>query len=268
MLSDIVTRSPVMNAVILCNGKQNPYTRNDAGYYIFSDLSPSNYEITISANNYVDLKMHVELKPNQTQQFNLDMSYSSVGNLIYNLPRFEFLFKKGKELAVGTEAVITLLNAVESLKIIQTVKKGDQVVTLNISNDKNLTPQRYIYKAVDTGELEKEEKEGKKEESDGEKEGKEITAKLFLLGYDAVLGGYILKEPTNEKLPKNGKFNVYWKLKADDHGKITVPFMERFMKDKELEFEVSFLDKIKKIKINLSDFSEDNSVIQKKIDLL
>ena len=48
LLKDVYSKYPVISAVILCNGKQNPYTRKNDGYYVFSNLNPGNYDIEIS----------------------------------------------------------------------------------------------------------------------------------------------------------------------------------------------------------------------------
>ena len=53
MAIDIFKKQPIHDAVILCNGRQNPYIKKDDGYYIFCDLQPDLYNIEIFSPGYV-----------------------------------------------------------------------------------------------------------------------------------------------------------------------------------------------------------------------
>lgn len=97
LLKDVYSRTPVTNAVILCNGKQNPYTRKDSGHYVFSNLSPGKYDIYINCTGYNDLNLTVDLKENQTQIMDLNLSYAPNNLNISRVTRFNITCKKDGE---------------------------------------------------------------------------------------------------------------------------------------------------------------------------
>ena len=88
MLKDIYSKTPVTNAVILCDGKQNPYTRKDDGYYVFSDLYPKEYDISIRCKGYAPLDFPVKLRENETLVIHKNMSYSADNENLRNVTRF------------------------------------------------------------------------------------------------------------------------------------------------------------------------------------
>ena len=62
LLRDIYSKMPVTNASILCGGKQNPYTRKKSGHYVFSNLYPGKYNISITCKVYNSLNFDVEIR--------------------------------------------------------------------------------------------------------------------------------------------------------------------------------------------------------------
>ena len=76
LLKDIYSKAPITTAEILCDGKQNPYTRKKDGYYVFSNLYPQEYLISISCVGYVPMEFKVNLRENETQVIPITMPYS------------------------------------------------------------------------------------------------------------------------------------------------------------------------------------------------
>ena len=68
LLKDVYFKYPLTDAVILCNGKQNPYTRKNDGHYVFSNLYPGKYDIEISCKGYTDINFSVDLKENEVEE--------------------------------------------------------------------------------------------------------------------------------------------------------------------------------------------------------
>jgi hypothetical protein len=236
----LFTHRPIKDALILCNGEQNPYTQNSQNSYVFSDLEPGEYNINVSCPGYVTLTINSKLRQNRTEKICLEMPYVSTNPSISIFPRFEFQFNNS-EFFKNKSARITLTNPIKTLLLIRPAKQGDKIISLNFNDDKNLFPQNYTYTV------------------------NEKTFKLFLVGYDIFSKTYILNNNLAEDMPENGEFNVYWKLQCDQYGKIVLPFMQQFMKGPELKFKIFCDKKNFKANANVDKFTEDKKVIPIKL---
>lgn len=214
LLTDIYTKLPITNAVILCNGKQNPYTRKKAGHYVFSNLYPGNYDVNIMCRGYTDINMSVTLRENETQIIVTDIPYTVDNPLLSNLTRFEITVAQDKEALKDKEVLLKLKNEIGFLKLVEPIEAESDDIKLNASMSSGLINQRYIYK------------KGRKEHE------------LFLWGYDQDKSCYILKEPVKEKINVDGTFIPYWKVKTDSKGRLVLPFLSQFMKDDIIKFEL------------------------------
>lgn len=145
MLVDILTKQPIKEAVILCNGKQNPYVTKDEGYYVFCNLYPGDYEISIYANGYVSKTFNSSLEFGESKEFILEMSFESTNDRLLNVPRIEFSVFKDNLLVKESEAKITLKTHVKTIKLIQKIKSGEQEIILNIPEDNSFILQNFIY---------------------------------------------------------------------------------------------------------------------------
>lgn len=213
LLKDIYSKMPVTTAVILCNGKQNPYTRKKEGYYVFSNLYPGDYDVSISCKGYTSLNFSVILKENETKVMDFDMSYAVDNAGLTNLTRFEIrLLENGKPL-VGTDVILKLKNEAEFLKIIEPSQAGSDEIKLNVDMLNGLMGQKYIYKF------------------------KRKEYEIFFFGYNQEKKCYILKDFLNEGLEPGGKFYPIWNLKSDYAGRVTMPLIIQFMADETIKFE-------------------------------
>lgn len=163
MLIDILTKSPIKNAVILCNGKQNPYVSKDDGYYVFCNLSPGSYKIFISASGYVNKEFDASIEFGESKKFIFFLSFQSNNSRLLNIPRIEFIVKENKQILRNRE--IKFISKIpQMIKIIQEIKKGEQEAILNVPENNFFIFQNFIYSV----------KYDKKEERDkiDNKEGK------------------------------------------------------------------------------------------------
>lgn len=214
MIKDIYSKAPINDAVILCNGKQNPYTRKKEGYYVFSNLYPGAYEVNISRRGYVDLNFTVELRENQTQIIYTNMPYSVNNENLIRMTRFEISVYENKTPLKNTDVELKLGNPAKFLKLIEKSDAGSDEVKLNIEEmNPEIIGREYSY------DLDKN------------------STNISLWGYDAEKKCYTLKEPLESELNPGGNFYPLWKLKTDNNGKITMPLIEQFMKDNILKFE-------------------------------
>ncbi|BED91635.1 MAG: hypothetical protein CfP315_0142 [Candidatus Improbicoccus pseudotrichonymphae] len=213
-LNDIGFKTSVKGAVILFNNEQKPYVLKSDGNYVFYDLEPMNYKVSVECNGYVDLEFEVNIRENEVKQVMFDMSYSTKNSSILSIPRFNFKLKQ-KELSNVMINVILMDST--NLKIIEPAPKNSEMVKLNLEDDKSLILQNYICLS------------------------KTAKTKMFLMGYDASTKSYILNEPLSEDINENFKIYTCWDLKTNSDGSIIIPYVNRFMKDMEkINFLFSF----------------------------
>lgn len=221
LLKDIYSKIPITTAVILCNGKQNPYTRKNDGYYVFSNLYPGDYNISIICKGHTNLNFSVTLQENETKVMSFDMPYTVDNPNITNLTRFEITALEHKKPVADTNMMLKLKNPAEFLKLIEPLAAGSDELKLNVDMLSGIIGQRYIYKV-------------KKKEHE-----------IFLFGYDQEKKCYILRDPLNEELEPNGKFYPVWDLKTDYMGRLIMPVISQFMGDDVIKFECVASDDFK-----------------------
>ncbi len=236
LLTDIYTKMPITNAVILCNGKQNPYTRKSSGHYVFSNLNPGEYEISIMCKGYTDINMTVTLRENETQIVVTQLPYTVDNPLLSNLTRFEITVMQGKEALKNTEVLLKLKNELTFLKLIEPIEAGSEDVMLNAGMTSGLLNQKYLYKI------------------------KRKEHELFLWGYDRDKKCYILKESVEERIDVGGKFMPFWKVKTDGRGRVVFPFLSQFMKDDVIEFELKTEDSKSSVKADVAGEQQSGKV--------
>lgn len=168
MLVDILTKQPIKEAIILCNGKQNPYVTKDAGYYVFCNLYPGDYEISIYASGYVSKTFSSSLEFGESKEFILEMSFESTNDRLLNIPRIEFLVFKDNLLVKESEVKITLKTHVKTIKLIQKIKSGEQEIILNIPEDNSFILQNFIYHLDNVQEISNSNGDEKEEKDDDE----------------------------------------------------------------------------------------------------
>lgn len=221
LLKDIYSKIPITTAVILCNGKQNPYTRKNDGYYVFSNLYPGDYNINISCKGYTDLNFSVNLQENETKVMTFDMPYTVDNPNITNLTRFEITMFENKQPLADLDVTLKLKNDSGFLKLIKPVKAGSYDIKLNVDMLSGVIGQKYIYKV------------------------KRKEHEVFLFGYDQEKKCYILKEPLSEELESDGKFHPVWNLKTDYMGRLIMPIIGQFMGDSTIKFECMAANNLK-----------------------
>lgn len=214
LLKDVFSKMPITHAVILCNGKQNPYTRKASGHYVFSNLYPGKYNISITCRGYNPINLTVELQENQTKEIILDLSYSKDNQDILNLTRFEFRCLRYRKPLGNTDMTLKLENDLKFLKIIEPIESGSDKVKTSVELITGLLGQKYIY------------------------EVNEKEYEFVFWSYDNQNKCYILKDFVEEKIEPNGKIYAVWNLKTDENGRIIMPLMDEFMKDEVIEFKI------------------------------
>lgn len=238
MLKDIYSKMPITNAVILCNGKQNPYTRKKDGYYVFSNLYPMDYEISISAKGYTDLNFNVTLRENETQVHHYDMSYSVDNENLTHLIRFEITVSHKKERLKNTEIKLVLKNEAKFMKVIEAAQAGTDELKLNLDMTPSLIGQNYIY------------------------EFKKQKIEFSIWGYDNEKKVYTLKNPLENDVEPGGKIYPFWNLKTDSLGRITMPIISQFMTESKIDFEIIVPEELSsKVSVDLASLSGSDKVI-------
>lgn len=292
MLVDILTKQPILNAEILCNGVHSPYIIKDSRYYIFYNLQPGYYDLYISAEGYVNKKFSTKIEFGESKKFIFELSFKSKNPKISNVPRMEFLLKRNKLPLKNTEVAIYLRTEIKSMKLIQKINHDDEEILLNIPENNNFILQKYIYSVPkkylalqnsvekssadkktddnkdssendaendknnsnnkDEQNIKNNENNEKEKKSDNINDDKLVTQEMLFLGYDKKYNAYILQNKIPVDIPIGGSFFPYWELKTDEYGKLTLPILPKIMLGGHLVFEI-FLDEQKKtIKLDLN----------------
>lgn len=244
LLKDIYSKSPITNAEILCNGKQNPYTRKKDGYYVFSNLYPQEYTIDISCSGYVPMEFKVNLRENETQVIPITMPYSVDNEGMRKIAHFNINIIHNKKPLVYKDAVLTLTNELDFMKLIEPTEKDSDTLKLNIEE---LVPgimgQTYIYKTDQT------------------------ETEFTISGFDSEKKCYILEDYAENQLPVGGKFYAVWHLKTDNQGRITMPYMSQFMKGETADFECCADESKGKASIKIAGKEQSTETLYAKINL-
>lgn len=216
LLKDIYSKMPVSNAVILCNGKQNPYTHKKSGHYVFSNLYPGEYQISISCKGYNNINFPVTLRENETKEIVSDLSYSVDNQEMMRTTRIEADCRHGKKKILKNTGIrLRLKNELSFMKLIEPTEQGSDVLKLNIEMITGLLGQNYVY----------------------EFEG--AMREIFFWSYDQEKKAYVLRDSQETKLEPGGKFYVIWDVKTDSKGRFIMPIMPQFMKESILKFELT-----------------------------
>lgn len=219
LLNDIYSKSPITTAMILCNGKQNPYTRKDDGHYVFSNLYPSDYIINISCIGYVPIELKINLKENETIVMPITMSYSINNNAMQKLTRFNLCIEHETQPLKNEKVILRLCNELNFLKLTEPIAAKSDAMKLNLEDfTPGILGQSYFYKVG-----------GKSYE-------------FTITSFDKEKKNYILRDFVQNEVPTDGKFYAVWHLNTDYQGRIIMPYISQFMQGQTVSFECTFND--------------------------
>ena len=171
MLVDVFRKQPIHDAVILCNGRQNPYIKKDDGYYIFCDVPPGSYKIDIFSPGYVRKSFFSTIEFGECKRFIFEMSFKSKSYIISETSRIEFSLTKNNEKLRETNFRIILKNPIVFFKLIRNARQNDNEILLNVQNNNYFLMQNYIYE-FNPNDLKKE-SDGKDDEESDESKSEE-----------------------------------------------------------------------------------------------
>ncbi len=244
LLRDIYSKSPITNAEILCDGKQNPYTRKKDGHYVFSNLYPQEYTINISCSGYVPLEFKVNLRENETQVIPITMPYSVDNEAMRKITHFSIDILHRKKPVSFENASLTLANELDFMKLIEPTATGTDTLKLNIEElIPGLMGQTYIYKT------------------------EEAETEFTIESFDQEKKCYILRDYVENELSTGGKFYAVWHVKTDRSGKITMPYMSQFMKGETVDFECLADELNGKVSIEIAGKEQSGETLYAKINL-
>lgn len=291
LIIDILRKAPIDNAVILCNGIQNPYLKKDTGYCIFCDLQPGEYNIEVFSPGFIKKEFKCTLELGECKKIIFEMSFKSDNRRLLDLPRIEFLIKdKNKnEIMTNQDAKITMKTPINFLKLVNNAKKGSMEIVLNFENTPSFIFQNYIYEFVENNNStskndkdknkdkdenkSKEDKkkdenkskdDDKKEKDDKDKKlNSKIFEELFFLGYDLKCNAYVLLNELKNDLKIGGQFYPFWNLCSDSKGKIVVPIFPKFMNKSFFDIEIKVNNVSRIVKIDTSKINSKNVILRR-----
>ena len=226
LLTDMFSKTPITDAVILCNGKQNPYVRKKDGYYVFSNLYPVKYEVSIKCKGYDDILINVEVKENETVVLKKQLNCATDNEALKNCESFEFTVFEDETLIPNKEVNIRLEEKLEFIKLTKPAEKGSNELYLNIPMSYDYMPQEYDYMF------------------------KRRAHNLYITGYDDKKKCFLLKDPLEKELEVDGLFKPVWRIKTDNQGKIALPLMEQYMKNDIINFSFRSEGKDSRVRVN------------------
>lgn len=244
LLRDIYSKSPITSAEILCNGKQNPYTRKKDGYYVFSNLYPQEYTVNISCSGYIPMKFKVNLRENETQVIPVTMPYTVDNEAMQKIMHFNISVTHNKKPVIDKDVHLVLKNELDFMKLIEPTAAQTDILKLNIEElISGLIGQTYIYKS---GSAETE---------------------ITISGFDNEKKCYILRDFAENELPAGGEFYAVWHLKTDAKGRITMPYMSQFMNSETVDFELVADDSKGKVSVEISGKEQSHETLYAEINL-
>lgn len=207
-------KTPITNALMLCNGKQLHCVRKSDGHYVFVDMQPGEYDVEIICTGYISAKMKVNLRENETQVITVDMSYSIDNPTLYDSAYFDITLNHLGKPVADEEVTVKLNNELDFLQLVEPIAPESNNVKLNVEMLPGILGQNYSYKI------------------------KKQNVDMFLNGYDTEQGCYTANETFENDINVGGKFYVFWRVKSDALGRVILPFMAQFITDNNIELEV------------------------------
>ena len=243
LLNDMYTKEPIEGAIILCDGKQIRYGRKKGGYYVFSNLYPKRYRIDIVCRGFIDLKLDINARSNETKVVLLNLPYSSDNKSLQNMKRFEMYINVDGNAWKNKNVRLKLKNELGFLKLIEKAEKKKSEISLNIGRNTSLTLQRYIYAT------------------------KETENEIYIFSHDIIKNKYMLKEPLKADLEPEGFLHPIWNLKTDKNGKVILPVFRQFMKEEKAKIEIFTNEKYGMIELDVPEEDSKEKSITVNVNL-
>ena len=243
LLNDMYTKEPIEGAIILCDGKQIRYGRKKGGYYVFSNLYPKRYRIDIVCRGFIDLKLDINARSNETKVVLLNLPYSSDNKSLQNMKRFEMYINVDGNAWKNKNVRLKLKNELGFLKLIEKAEKKKSEISLNIGRNTSLTLQRYIYAT------------------------KETENEIYIFSHDIIKNKYMLKEPLKADLEPGGFLHPIWNLKTDKNGKVILPVFRQFMKEEKAKIEIFTNEKYGMIELDVPEEDSKEKSITVNVNL-
>ncbi len=229
LLRDMYTKSLLTHAVILCNGKQNPYTRTSFGHYVFSNLSAGEYTVTIRCPGYTTLEFTVDVQENQTKSLAFNMPYSENNSAINSVTRFQITLLQDNKPFANQDVKLKCNTKSSFLELVEPAPVASLHLKLNTEELVNsILGQKYVYQVGD------------------------YEHEIFISGYDSEKKSYILEEPLKYPLEPGGGFYPMWDIRTDFQGKIIMPLISQFMQAPNIGFSCRCGDLLAKVDFDLS----------------
>lgn len=244
LLTDMYSRIPVKYASILCNGKQNPYTKKESGHYVFSNLYPGKYRIDIICKGFADVRMDLDVRANETRTIIMNLPYASDNDLVSKLSRLEMSVSVDGVLLKNKDVRIKLKNDLNFLKVIEPIKANTDTVSLNIEKNSGLTLQKYAYNVNGT------------------------ENEFYIYSYDPGSSQYLTEDLIPYDLVPGGMLYPIWDLRTDDKGKVILPILKQFMKGNQLQLEVFANGKYEMLTTRVPDESKGEKVVYIDVNLV
>lgn len=231
LVINAMTKDPINNAIISCNGKPGGYISKGEGYYVYTNLENYKYRFEVRCQGFAPQFFEIDLSKN-TEYNNVCLMYYSVSSaklLSVNKP-ICLATLNGNPLE-NTAMKIIQGNKVATLRISDTVEDKMNCIELNCGYNRGVLYQFYSY-------------------------GMECEKELFISDYDDEKKAYLTDTIIPEKIKISTLLKPMWKIVTDEKGLFVLPISGVFTTDNIVNFTIKYKEQSKSINVERSNTSK------------
>lgn len=227
LIINAMTKSPINNAIISCNGKPGGYISKGNGYYIYTNLENYNYSFEISCQGFVSQEFQVDIN---------DKSEINVICLMYYSVESANLLSVNKPVGLATLGDVPIANAdllivqedkVAALRVTKTTD-NTKYIELNSDYNRAFLYQSYVY-------------------------GTDLQDEIFIEDYDDNKKAYVTKEDIDKKIDISSLIKPAWHITTDEKGRFVFPVSDVFSTNDTVNFSVKYENSTISVQVNKSD---------------
>lgn len=214
LILNAMTKSPINNAVISCNGKPGGYISKGNGYYIYKNLESYKYRFEIRCQGFAPQEVQVDI--NSKSDFNVIclMYYSVESAKLLSVNKPVGLATLGDMPIANTELLIVQEDKVAALRVAKTTD-NTRYIELNCDYNRAFLYQSYTYET-------------------------DLQNEIFIEDYDDNKKAYITKEPIDKNIKISSLLKPIWHVSTDEKGMFVFPISEEFTINELVNFSVKY----------------------------
>lgn len=243
LIMDSYDKTPVMDAGIVCKGIQASYSKKRSGHYVFSNLQAGKYKMVIFCKGYLDKRVSVRVRENESRTIILNLAYAKDNPTIRNVTRFAISVTEDGIPLKNADVRVKLKNEISSVKLVKPAAAQTDGLSLNVKQNAGLVVQKYLY------------------------DQKGTQTEIFVCSYSGQRQEYLLEDYLETPLEPGGTFYPIWDLATDDSGVLILPLFKQFVKEGPVQLEIKRKNKLGSVDIELPQEEVEGSIIYSSVNL-